>query len=114
MLDDTPLFRALNVVQLERGQLDQFCTMLNGPGCRISVAPFPFAWRMERVHDERYTGDECIRYTPGSNSIGLDPTTYTVAAFSGVRLTIPGTFSADPNKMAHQSIITPLAFVGFH
>lgn len=62
VLDNTLLCRVLNgVVQFERGELDQFCIMLNGPGNRISVAPFPLAWRMERARDKPYSGDEYVR-----------------------------------------------------
>ena len=38
----------------------------------------------------------------------MDPATHTVSAFSGVRLTIPGTSTADPSKTAHQSVTTTL------
>ena len=56
------LCRVLNEVeQIEQGEPDQFCIMLNGPGGRVSVAPFPLAWRVERVHDNRYPGSEYVR-----------------------------------------------------
>ena len=35
--------------------------MLYGVGGRVSIAPFPVAWGVERAHDDRFPGDEYVR-----------------------------------------------------
>ena len=49
-------------VQLESDGPEQFCIILGAPGCFISVASFPVAWRIEKVRDGRYPGCEYVRW----------------------------------------------------
>lgn len=48
-------------MQIDPGNPEQFCIVLGAPGCCVSVAPFPVAWRMDVIHDGRYPGCEYVR-----------------------------------------------------
>ena len=52
-----------NVMQLEPGGPDQFCNMLKGLESEsvVSVTPYPAAWRIQIVEDERFIGSEYVR-----------------------------------------------------
>jgi len=53
-----------DTTQYEPWKPEQFCTVFDGlrdGQGHVSVAPFPVAWRMEMVHDERYRGCEYVR-----------------------------------------------------
>lgn len=56
-----PLGSGYTIRRLGPGRHEQFCVVGSVPGV-ASVAPFPIAWRVERVQDERYPGCEYIRF----------------------------------------------------
>lgn len=50
-------------MQLDPGGPDQFCVMIKGLESEsvVSVAPYPVAWNIQIVEDERFLGSEYVR-----------------------------------------------------
>jgi len=61
-------------MQLEPGKPEQFCIMLKGLENEsvVSVGPFPVAWRIETVEEERFVGCEYVRVFWGTTHMTWD------------------------------------------
>ncbi|KAF9781769.1 hypothetical protein BJ322DRAFT_243359 [Thelephora terrestris] len=69
-----PLGSGYSIRRLEQGKPEQYCIMLKGLESEsvVSVSPFPVAWRIEIVEDERFRGCEYVRMFWGTTNMTWD------------------------------------------